>query len=109
MAKSLKEFDIPDNVRVIKRRAFYGTKIFDCLVIPSSVEVIEENTFFKSFIRNIEFAEGSRWKPLTSNAFYRPEDLIINNENFIKSENKVIMSKNPRGIYFVLMLIQILR
>lgn len=36
-----------------------------------------------------------------SQAFYELEDLIINNEHFIKRSDGVVMSCNPSGIVFV--------
>lgn len=50
----------------------------------------------------IGLATGSMPSSLNFKAFAKkPESLIINNENFVTTENDVVMSLNPRGIVFV--------
>lgn len=102
VSKAISSFVIPFGVRVIKRRAFSKSIIKGVLIIPSSEEVIEEEAFIDcATIRVIEFAEGSRLRSLAFNSFFVLHNLIINNENFVKREDVVVISLNPRGIVFV--------
>lgn len=96
-------FEIPDGVRVIKRKALSSANIPNRLIIPASVEVIEKEALDTNFLAHIiEFQSGSRLKYLAYDAVYSYyDDIIINNENFIKMENGVVMSLNPKGIVFV--------
>lgn len=43
---SIKNFEIPSNVRVIKMGSFSGTSINEKLIIPASVEIIEDEAFY---------------------------------------------------------------
>lgn len=97
----LKTFEIPEGVRVIKKTAFDSSKIFGSLFIPASVEVIEDEAFlFCDDLDTIVFSEGSRLRSIGINTFTELEDLILDNENFVMSENGVIISQNPKGIVF---------
>lgn len=96
------KFEIPDSVRAIKRGCFLRSQVINYLKIPSSVEVIEDFAFqFCGYIDIIEFQEGSKLKKIGFNALGGSEDLIINNENFIKRDDGVVISLNPLGIVFV--------
>lgn len=92
---SIKDIDIHDKVRVIKEKAFYGSKAF--LTIPASVEVIESKAFhlYKGCAK---FNEKSKLKTLACDArpYYGFHDL--NNRDFIRMENGVLMTHNPFGI-----------
>lgn len=100
--KSLDRFEIPEGTRVIKKNAFKCSIIKEKLFIPDSIEVIEEKAFEScSYLKVIEFSPNSRLKNLAFDSLSRLDDLIINNENFIKLENGVVMSMNPKGIVFV--------
>lgn len=99
---TLKDFEIPEGVRVIKKGALDIYLTNGHIVIPSSVEVIEEKVFsLTSSIESIEFSAGSKLKSLGFESLPRLRSLIINNENFITNESGVVMSMNPRGIVFV--------
>lgn len=52
-------------------------------------------------LKNIIFAPGSRLKSLAYNSFCCLDNLIINNENFVRREDGVVISLNPPGIVFV--------
>lgn len=100
--KRLKHFEIPRGVKVIKSHAFFCSKISYRLVIPSSVEVIEDFAFsYCKHLKIIEFESGSMLKSLELDSLWKLEDLIINNESFIKREDGVVLSQNPPGIVFV--------
>lgn len=99
--KSMKRFNIPDNVRVIKQNVFKDSKISDNLLVPASVEVIEAKAFKNCDLKVIKFAEGSKLKFIEINSLPRLGNLIIKNANFIKNKNGSVMSSNPRGIVFV--------
>lgn len=102
--KTKRRFKIPDCIRVIKKGAFNFTKIIEKLVIPASVEVIEDYAFVSCVkLRIIEFATGSKLKSLGYNALhlFHLEKLIINNENFTTREDGIVISLKPRGIIFV--------
>lgn len=99
--KNLSEFQIPDGVRVIKRFVFYESTICGKLIIPASVEIIENEAFRScSNLDVIEFVEGSKLNHIRYNALPKLKDLIINNENFVKMDNGVVMSRNPCEIVF---------
>lgn len=101
---NLKKFEIPKNVRVIKKHAFSSSKVSGTLLIPSSVEIIEDKAFnHNDYIRVIEFESGSRLKSLGYSSFliFGLNDLIINNENFIKRDDGVVLALSPPGIVFV--------
>lgn len=98
----IKSFEIPRTVRVIKKKAFRFSQITESISIPSSVEVIENKAFaFCDNLKVIEFEEGSKLKSLSNNSLPSLEDIIINNENFIKRDDGVVISIKPRGIVFV--------
>lgn len=98
---ALRSFEIPDSVRVIKRRAFYGSKVTE-IMIPASVEIIEDEAFRScDKLKIVKFAEDSKLRSLGVEAFPHLENLIINNESFITRSDGVIISQNPKGIVFV--------
>lgn len=100
--KALRRFIIPEGVRVIKSSAFSNSRIYNRLFIPASVETIEKMAFNNCFdLKNIIFAPGSRLKSLAYNSFCCLDNLIINNENFVRREDDVVISLNPPGIVFV--------
>lgn len=93
---------VPDGARIISKILLSNLIIIKRIFIPASVEVIEDDAFHFNFMLDaIEFEEGSRLKSLGFNALPKLKDLIINNEHFVKMENGVVMSMNPRGIVFV--------
>lgn len=96
---SLTKFTIPPGVKVIKR-AFSFSKIKEELLIPASVEIIEDNAFKNSKL-NIRFEEGTKIRSIGFHSFGKLDSLVINNEHFTTNENGVIMSINPKGIVFV--------
>lgn len=99
---ALEDFKIPKNVRVIKHKAFFGSMISGTLIIPASVEVIEDEAFILcKKLEIIEFEKGSKLKSIGNNALCKLNDLIINNNNFIKRDDGVVMSLDPPGIVFV--------
>lgn len=97
-----KRFEIPDGIRVIKKGALQDNRFHKVLLIPASVEVIEDGAFpsYMSYDA-VEFAEGSRLKTLGFKALPNTRSLVLNNENFATMKNGVVMSMNPRGIVFV--------
>lgn len=102
MIQTIENFEIPEGIRVIGRKAFYFSAISGKLIIPASVEVIEDEAFkYCEKLEVIEFSSGSNLKSIGFSAFYHLTDLIITNKNFVKDVNGVVMSLNPRGIVFV--------
>lgn len=98
----IKYIDIPECVRVIKRRAFSIVSTDGYLQIPSSVEIIEEKAFLDcKCLKVLVFQSNSRLRSLGFNSLPDLDNLVINNEHFITCENGVVMSVNPRGIVFV--------
>lgn len=94
--KTLEHFEIPEGVKIIKTCAFYNSNISNRLIIPSSVEIIEDDAFFCCMkLKIIEFAPGSKLKSLGFRSLNILEDLII------KREDGVVISQNPPGIVFV--------
>lgn len=121
---SFTKFKIPNNVRIIKKKVFYSSSISEVMIkskygyssyyqvtsevetghltIPASVEIIEIKAFEYAYnLKIIEFEEGSKLKSLAFDSLPVLEDLIINNENFVKKENGVVISLNPKAIVFV--------
>lgn len=99
---NIKKFDIPEGVKVIKKHAFMFSLLESILVIPSSVEIIEAQAFQGcNALKIIEFAKGSKIRHIDVNALHFLDDLILNNENYVKMDNGVVLSKNPHGIVFV--------
>lgn len=101
--------DQPEEVLKIPDGAKVVSKIFLCcsnnvkrIFIPSSVEIIEDGAFREIFKMDIiEFEDGSRLKSLGFKSLPKLRNLIINNENYVKMENGVVISMNPSGIVFV--------
>lgn len=93
-------FEIPDGVRVIKKRSISSSNIVR-LKIPSSVEIIEDNAINSCSMERLEFADGSRLKYIGFSMLPTFEKLVINSVNFVTMENGVVMSLKPRGIVFV--------
>lgn len=70
---------IPEGVRVIKKGCFLNILNNDYLLIPSSVEVIEDGAFtYCDSFKTIEFAQGSKLRDLGFNTLAGSKELIIN-------------------------------
>lgn len=96
------QFEIPKSVVVIKNGSFTGSNIGTKLVIPRTVEVIEEHAFeYCQCLKVIEFCAGSRLRSLGLNSLPSLDGLIINNKNFSTLNNGVVISHSPRGIIHV--------
>lgn len=100
---SVDNFKIPDGVRVLKKHFMSVSEKFGNLIIPASVEVIENRAFDEfCYVSNnvIEFEPGSKLKSIGPNSFPELYDLIINNKHFVKHESGSVVSLNPLGIVF---------
>lgn len=89
----LKHFDIPSNVRVIKRETFKYSQINPRISIPASVEVIEDQAFYYcNSIEYIKFEEGSRLHTIGKDAFHEYiKSITLNNDHFkIKDGNTIV-------------------
>lgn len=99
--KNLKSLEIPDGVRVIRQRAFLNSMVNGKLVIPTSVEIIENEAFRHCKLKVIEFSEGSRLKSIGIHAFPVLEKLKINNGNFITRKDGMVSSCCPKALIFI--------
>lgn len=94
---SIGEFIIPQNVKIIKKGALYYSGIKQ-IVIPSSVETIEDESIF---CKKVIFEEGTKIKYIHPRAFHGLEKLIIDCPKYKTRENGVVIANNPKGIVFV--------
>lgn len=77
--------ETPDGVRVIKSRAI--TSEYSDIFIPASVEVMESGNLGYMMVT---FAQESKLKSFDYNDLCL-KDLNINNENYIKIDNGVVI------------------
>lgn len=98
--QKLKNFKIPENVKVIKKQAFSYSMIAE-LTIPGSVETIEDETFRYCEELKTIIIEGNGLKSLSCSALNNLDELIINNDFYIKRDDGVIMSSDGKEIVFV--------
>lgn len=98
----IEHFEIPSGVRVIKKEAFRCSCIKSKLLIPASVEVIEERAFCYCYdLKRIRFEEGSRLHTIGKDAFEDEIDfVIINNEHFKTDENGQVVSLDTNEVIF---------
>lgn len=102
VVSSLLSFDIPESVRVIGCDAFSCSSINGSLLIPASVEVIDDYAFNEcENLEILEFEAGSRLSYLGESAL--PPLLkcfTINNEHFQTLENGDVKNLDTNEILF---------
>lgn len=102
VAGSFELSEIPESIKVIKKKSLSSSSIPDELIIPSNVEVIEDRFCDdRAEFKKLIFEEGSQLKSLGFHRLATFNSITINNEHFTTRENGVVVSNNPIGIVFV--------
>lgn len=92
----IRNFNLTENIKVIKENVFYGTKL-ESIKIPNGVEHIETNAFAKSSLKVVNFGTGL--KRIDSNALdcvnlryvYFQGSAPTCGENIFGANNKVVL------------------
>lgn len=71
-----KEIILPQSLKLISERAFYGCEALENITIPSNVEKIDVYAFGECYgLKSVSFAENSSLKEIAGHAFYNCSSL----------------------------------